>query len=107
MTARTGFNGILSRNRPPHPVPLPLRGERVLEGPVRGGSWSQCVRKSERRLSSKATSRLRVGAADTTALPVNGGLVSASRLSSPSTVNSLRVSFLACFDLVLTSTKGK
>src|SRR2546422_10476448 len=40
-------------------------------------------------------------------LPVNGGLVFASRISSPSTVNSLRVSFLVCFDLVLTSTKGK
>ena len=40
-------------------------------------------------------------------LPVNGGLVFASRLSSPSTVNSLRVSFLACFVPALTSTKGK
>jgi len=50
---------------------------------------------------------LRVRAADTATLPVNGGLVFASRLSSPSTVNSLRVSFLACFVPALTSTKGK
>src|SRR6267143_6191640 len=37
----------LSMKRP-SPLPLsPSDGERVAEGRVRGGSWSQCVRKSE------------------------------------------------------------
>src|SRR5437588_3982801 len=41
----------LSINLPPHPSLSPSDGERVAGGRVRGGSWSQCVRKSERRLS--------------------------------------------------------
>ena len=41
----------LSMNRPLTPSLSPSDGERVAEGRVRGGSWSRCVRKSERRVS--------------------------------------------------------
>src|SRR6266480_575922 len=41
----------LSMNRPLTPSLSPSDGERVAEGRVRGGSWSQCVRKSESGLS--------------------------------------------------------
>jgi len=37
----------LSMNRPLTPSLSPSDGERVAEGRVRGGSWSQCERKSE------------------------------------------------------------
>src|SRR5947207_6353056 len=37
----------LSMNRPLTPSLSPSDGERVAEGRVRGGSWCQCVRKSE------------------------------------------------------------
>src|SRR5216117_1419221 len=40
---------LLSMN-PPHPALSPSEGERVPEGRVRGGSWSQYMRKNERRL---------------------------------------------------------
>src|SRR6266480_4057191 len=42
---------VLSMNRPLTPSLSPSDGERVAEGRVRGGSWSQCVRKSESGLS--------------------------------------------------------
>src|SRR2546426_5126587 len=37
----------LPMNRPLTPSLSPSDGERVVEGRARGGSWSQCVRKSE------------------------------------------------------------
>ena len=43
-------------NRPLTPSLSPSDGERVAEGRVRGGSWSQCMRKSERGLSMNLTS---------------------------------------------------
>ncbi len=41
----------LSMNRPLTPSLSPSDGERVAGGRVRGGSWSQCMRKNERGLS--------------------------------------------------------
>src|SRR6266513_5959797 len=38
-------------NRPLTPSLSPSHGERVAGGRVRGGSWSQCMRKNERGLS--------------------------------------------------------
>src|SRR5438046_4842820 len=41
-------------NQPPSPRPSPPNvGERVARGRVRGRSWSECMRKNERRLSMK------------------------------------------------------
>jgi len=41
----------LPMNRPLTPSLSPSEGERVPEGRVRGGSWSQCMRNKERGLS--------------------------------------------------------
>ena len=43
-------------NRPLTPSLSPSDGERVAEGRVRGGSWSQCMRKNERGLSMNCPS---------------------------------------------------
>src|SRR5205809_913346 len=51
-----GQSATLSMNRPLTPSLSPSDGERVAEGRVRGGSWSQCMRKSERGLSMNLTS---------------------------------------------------
>src|SRR2546430_15044377 len=53
IAAASGYANVsfpLPTNRPLTPSLSPSDGERVAEGRVRGGSWSQCVRKSERGL---------------------------------------------------------
>ena len=64
-------------NRPLTPPLSPSDGERVAEGRVRGGSWSQCVRESEWRLSMN-----RAGCGSQTRGP-DRGLCEAQRFMVP------------------------